>query len=160
MMNTKLKVWLVTVGVVVLGSTTVGILINKSNDSKGSFVTPSHTVSAVPPAPIEPIKYYASKQLADTLDAGGFACKDFKTIPNAINSSIDMGSCVDGDVVISIFATAEATQLAPTDLYTTINGLQPIYVVIGPNWMINCGEMCAQIADITHGEHIMIEATP
>jgi hypothetical protein len=105
----------------------------------------------------KPVKYYSAGSLWKATTDKGLVCNPFKTIKNATNGSIDMGGCNDFAVIYSIYANEEDTQNAPTVLYTVGGG--PVYMVLGPNWSINCDslDIAYRIATETNGELVKIE---
>lgn len=124
-----------------------------AHDGKGTL---EHRVVEPSPVPSEAVKYYAAAQIAGVLTASGIECDTFATI-HPLTEALDMGSCQDGNLVISIFASSEDTQASPTNLYTLMDGTVPIIMIIGPNWAINCDVPdCDGIADVLHGEMIRL----
>jgi hypothetical protein len=124
-----------------------------SQDGKGTL---EHRVVEPSAVPSEAVKYYAATQIASALTAGGIECGTFATI-HPLTEALDMGSCQEGSLVISIFASSEDTQAAPTNLYTLMDGTEPIVMILGPNWAINCDVPdCDGIANVLHGEMIRL----
>lgn len=115
--------------------------------------------SASPTASPQAVKYYTSLQLLQQLGAkDGFLCEGYQPIPNPLNDAIDMAGCKDYHLIISIYANEEDTQNAPTNLYTVGNGTQPVYMVIGPNWSVNCDleSDCAEVQRAIQGEYVKL----
>lgn len=100
----------------------------------------------------------SARQVADRLTVGGFACTDWQPIRGS-NGSTDMGSCRAGEVVISVYPTAQDAALAASMLSQVSGGLVVVDVVTAANWAINCGDLCGQVAAITGGVRVHVDAT-
>jgi hypothetical protein len=155
----------VAASVVLFTGTIVGALILTAPHAKHrtTFVTPTPTVSTSPTPTTDPSpsKYYAASQLWMALTNKGFACDGFKSIDKPQNNSISMGGCDNFAVVISIYANEDDTQEAPTDLYSLSDGTEPVYMVLGPNWSVNCDDlnMASMVEQDLGGDLIRIEVS-